>query len=119
MRYVILFLVTLLLSLIIIFYPQKYLMKFENQITVNYSEISDEALWTYELSNNNLKLKEEGNNIWTFIPNNNGKTVLTFYYDKKDNDYRYKIIYNLEVNKNKIIWLSGEAIGLMDYPNLY
>jgi len=114
MRYIIIFSITLVISLLLIFYPQKYLMKFEDSITVDYTSITKDNLWKYEISNNNIKLKENVDNLWIFVPNKNGKVKLTFFYENK-----YKIIYELKVNKNKITWISGEAIGLLDYPNLY
>ena len=119
MRYFIIFSITLIISLLLIFYPRNYLMKFDNEININYEDITKDNLWKYEMNNDNLKLKNNVNNLWTFVPNKNGKTILTFYYDKKEDGYKYKIIYELEVKNNKIIWLEGEAFGLINYPNPY
>ncbi len=119
MRYYIIFGLTLIAVLLITFYPKDYLMRFENQITVDYSKLTEDDLWTYEIDNDNLLLKENLNNKWVFIPNKNGKTILTFYYNRDDDKYTYKITYELVVKNNKIIWKNGEALGLLDYPNLY
>lgn len=115
MRYIIIFGVTLIISLFLIFYPQQYLMKYNDIITVDYTNLTEDNLWNYEISNNNIKLKENKDKIWAFVPNKNGKVTLTFKYDNN----KYKIIYELKIKGNKIIWISGEAYGLLDYPNLY
>ena len=115
MRYIIIFGVTLIISLFLIFYPQQYLMKYNDIITVDYTNLTEDNLWNYEISNNNIKLKENKDKIWTFVPNKNGKVTLTFKYDNN----KYKIIYELKIKGNKIIWISGKAYGLLDYPNLY
>ena len=115
MRYIIIFGVTLIISLFLIFYPQQYLMKYNDIITVDYTNLTEDNLWNYEISNNNIKLKENKDKIWAFVPNKNGKVTLTFKYDNN----KYKIIYELKIKGNKIIWISGKAYGLLDYPNLY
>ena len=115
MRYIIIFGVTLIISLFLIFYSQQYLMKYNDIITVDYTNLTEDNLWNYEISNNNIKLKENKDKIWTFVPNKNGKVTLTFKYDNN----KYKIIYELKIKGNKIIWISGKAYGLLDYPNLY
>lgn len=114
MRYIVIFGITLIITLLLIFYPQKYLMKFNDKIIVDYTDLTEENLWEYEISNNNIKLRSNEDKVWTFIPNKNGDVTLTFKYDNK-----YKIIYELEVKGNKITWVSGKAFGLIDYPNLY
>ena len=119
MRYCIIFGITLIVVLIITFYPRKYLMKYDGQITIDYSDFINEELWSYELSNDNLLLKQNIDNKWVFTPNNNGKVTLTFYYDKKEESFKYKITYELVIKNNIIIWKSGEALGLLDYPNPY
>lgn len=119
MRYYIIFGITLVIVLLITFYPRNYLMKYEGKITIDYNNFTDENLWSYELSNDNLILKENVDSVWTFIPNGNGNVTVTFYYDKNDNEFTYRIIYEMIVKNNKIIWKKGEALGLLDYPNPY
>ena len=120
MRYFIIFGITILLSLIILFYPRNYLLKFKDSITIDYTSMGKEELWSYEQNNDNLKLLNSSKNIWKFIPVKDGKTTLTYYYDRKDgNSYKYKIVYELVIKNNKIIWKSGSGFGLLEYPNPY
>ena len=109
MRYIIIFGITLIISLLLVFYPRDYLMKYKDEININYNEIASDNLWTYEISNENLKLKSNVNNLWTFTSNKNGKVTLTFYYDKNENNYKYKIVYKFKIKNNIITWLDGEA----------
>ncbi len=120
MRYIIMFVVTIVISLIIIFYPRNYLLKFKDSVTIDYQSIGKDDLWSYDIDNNNLELLNSSNNLWKFIPAKNGKTVLTYYYDKKeDGSYKYKIVYEFTIKGNKIIWVDGTAYGMLDYPNPY
>ncbi len=121
MRYYIIFGITLVIALIILLYPQKYLNRFNNKVTIDYSTIVDtnNELWVYEIDNDNLKLDNQNDKKWTFKINKEGITKLTFYYDKNDESQKYKIYYKFEIKKNKIYWIEGNAIGLLDYPNPY
>ena len=55
MRYFIIFGVTIAIALLILLYPQKYLYKYENEITIDYNNLKDTTaeLWTYEINNEN------------------------------------------------------------------
>ncbi len=120
MRYIIMFTITIIISLIILFYPKDYLLKFSDSVTIDYSDITSEDVWTYEIDNDNLLLIQSVNNSWKFKPNKNGNTSITYYYNKNnDGGYEYKIMYEFIIKGNKIIWKSGEAEGLIDYPNPY
>lgn len=119
MRYYIIFGVTLVVCMFILFYPKNYLYKYTDRITIDYNELTDDDLWIYESTNDNLKLENSAQNIWTFTPNKDGKVTLTFYYKKENDNFKYKIIYDFLIKGNKIIWKSGEALGLFDYPNPY
>lgn len=121
MRYFIIFGVTIAIALLILFYPQKYLYKYENEITIDYNNLKDTTaeLWTYEINNENLKLMNQVDKKWTFKINKEGITDLIFYYDKNGESQKYKIYYKLEIKNDKIYWLEGNALGLLDYPNPY
>lgn len=121
LRFYVMFGLTAIICIYILFFSPltKYLSIYKDSMTIEYDmETKEGYSWIYELENENIKLKEFDNNKWVFVPNKNGKTVLTFYY-KKDNDILYKITYGLKVKGNKIIWTSGEGTGLMSYPNPY
>ena len=118
MRYIFIFATTIIIALLILFYPQKYLSKYEDEINIEYDYKDEGYKWNYEINNDNIILKENNNDKWTFIPNKNGKTTITFSYSK-DDDVKYKIIYDLKIKGNKIYWLNGEGYGLLSYPNPY
>ena len=117
MRYYIIFGITLILLLIILFY-NPYLGVYKDKVTIEYDFDQEGYYWKYEIDNNNLILKEESENTWVFIPNKNGKTELKFYYTNGE-DNKYTIFYTFKVRKNKIFWLNGEGYGLLSYPNPY
>ena len=118
MRFVIIFGVTLILSLLILFY-NPYLGVYKNTITIDYSDISDGSFsWSFIKNNDCIELYNESENKWVFVPKNNGKSTLTFYYQNQS-DVKYKIIYDFKIKNNKIYWLNGEGYGLLSYPNPY
>ena len=113
--------VTFLISIyLILFGPSsKYLAVYKNTMTIEYDmKDVDGFTWKYEKSNDNLKLISNDDKKWVFESNKNGKTTLTFYYKSKDKTL-YKIVYDIKVLGNKIIWTKGEGTGLSSYPNPY
>lgn len=120
MRFKIMFGTTAVILLYLLFYPRTtYLNKYDNSITVDYSNfnLENNCDWKYNLDNENIKLLKSDDNKWVFGANNNGKSKLIF---KCNNDkINYEIIYVLKVKKDKIYWVSGDAKGLLDFPNLY
>lgn len=129
-RFIIIFGVTLLILLIMLFIDNKYLGIYTDNITIYYdNEENDEYSWYYTLNNNILKFnyaneKELDDNLfrkeWNFSIVKDGKTQLIFEYKKdKSSDYKYKIVYNFNVKNNKIYWEYGEGFGLISYPNPY
>ncbi len=118
MRYILIFGVTIILTLLILFYPQKYLAKYENEINIEYDFKDEGYNWNYDINNDNIVLKENNGDKWTFIPNKNGTSTITFTYSKDDN-IKYKITYDLKIKGKKIYWLNGEGSGLFSYPNPY
>ncbi len=119
MRYIVIFSTTIILALLILFYPRNYLLKFKDSVTIDYESMNTDNLWTYEIDNDNLMLENNVNNLWKFIPKKDGETILTYYYNKVGEKYKYKIIYKFIIKGNKIIWKEGEGQGLLDYPNPY
>ena len=112
---------TAIICLYILFFSPltKYLSIYNDSMTIEYDmETKEGYSWIYELENENIKLKEYDDNKWIFVPNKNGKTVLTFYY-KNEDDVLYEITYGLKIRVNKIIWINGEGKGLTSYPNPY
>lgn len=120
LRYIIMFTITLVLVLIIIFYNpnKKYLGVYKNNMTIFYDIVEDGYEWTYDLENKILKETDSSKNSWTFDAINDGDTVLIFYFKKiGSDDYKYKIKYILNIKKNTIYWTEGRAEGLLTYPN--
>ena len=120
MRYYIIFGITaILLVFILFFYKPNYLLKYSDQVTIEYDFKDEGYKWYYELSNNNLELKTEENNKWVFIPKSDGKTNITFIYKNTEGKQKYKIYYDFKIKGNKIYWINGSGDGLLDYPNPY
>lgn len=122
MRFKVMFSVTTIMVLFLLFYPQTgYLSKYENKITVDYRELNltNNCIWEYKLSNDNIKLVNSNENIWTYKLVKNGKTTLNYYCKDKNDKSIYTITYNLKVKNNYIYWLTGNGTGLVDFPNLY
>lgn len=120
MRFKIMFGTTFIILLYLLFYPRTtYLNKYDKSITVDYSnfKLDDNCDWKFKLDNDNIKLSKSYDNKWVFSVNNSGKTRLTFKCNNEKNIY--EIVYILKVEKNKIYWISGDAKGLLDFPNLY
>lgn len=120
MRFKIMFGTTFIILLYLLFYPRTtYLNKYDKSITVDYSnfKLDDNCDWKFKLDNDNIKLSKSYDNKWVFSVNNSGKTRLTFKCNNEKNNY--EIVYILKVEKNKIYWISGDAKGLLDFPNLY
>ena len=117
MRYIVIFGVTIIMVLIILFY-NPYLGVYKDQITIEYSFDEEGYHWEYNIDNNNLILKESSENKWVFAPNGNGKTIVNYYYTN-GHDNKYEIYYEFKVSNNMIYWLKGEGLGLLSYPNPY
>ncbi len=115
----VLFFITLVISLFIMFYdPYKDSLKvYKDTMTIELFIEEDGYNWEYEMDNNILNVNEKGDS-WIFSPLKDGTTTLTFYF-KNSEDVKYTIEYVLNVKGNKIIWTSGKAKGLLDYPNPY
>ena len=117
MRYIIIFGVTLLLALVIIYY-NPYLGVYNDQMTIEYSYSEDGYTWKYELDNNNINIDTVNENKWIIKPNKNGVSNIVYRYLNED-DVMYEIHYELKIKGNKIYWKSGYGIGLLTYPNPY
>ena len=119
MRYYIIFGITFVIAILLIFYPRKYIHIYKNSIKIDYSSITstEDSFWNYDISNSNLILEKHKDKVWTFKINKDGKVNIIFYYDKNDTDYKYKIEYRFEVKGNKIYWLYGNGEGMFDFPN--
>lgn len=119
MRYYIIFGITIVTVCLIIFYPKRYLQIYNDQVIIDYSELAEteNELWSFEASNDNLKLISSLEKTWTFEANKNGNVSLIYYYDKKDDSEKYKIEYKFRIKGSKIYWIYGHASGLLDFPN--
>lgn len=122
MRFKVMFGVTSIVVLLLIFYPQNsYLSKYKNYITVNYEnlKLNSKCNWDYKLSNDNIKLVNKKDNTWRYKYNKDGKTTLIYYCKDENNKELYTITYDLKMKNNYIYWINGKAAGLLDFPNLY
>ncbi len=123
MRFVIIFILTVVgLVGIMLYEPKlddKLLSVFEDTVTIDYKELDENKDWTYEISNDNLKEISHDDTSFVFESNNDGLSELVFYYQKSDDDYKYKVTYSFEVKDNKIYWREGKTEGLMDFPKVY
>lgn len=120
MRYYIIFGITFILLLIILFYNpnSKYLGVYKDKITIEYNYDDEGYSWSYEDDNDNVKVETINNNKYILYPKKDGKYNIAFKYSNEENN-KYEIKYEFEINDNKIYWLSGEGTGLLDYPNPY
>lgn len=123
MRFVIIFVLTIIGLVGIMFYEpkldDKLLSVFEDTVTIDYKELDESKDWTYEINNDSLKEVSHDDTSFVFESNNDGISELVFYYQKSDDDYKYKVIYSFEVKDNKIYWREGKTEGLMDFPKVY
>lgn len=125
MRYYIIFGITFILLLIILFYTpnDKYLGVYENIVNINLEDlkVSDEGYkWLYQ-KDDSINVNIINNSSWKLSFSKDGKFKITYYYTQNENieDAKYIIYYEFERNKNKIYWISGKAKGLLDFPNPY
>ncbi len=115
MRYIIIFSITFILCMFIIFY-NPYLGVYDKSITIYLDDELENYDWNYKIDNDNLELSSFDTNNWTFTVNKNGISNLYFTYSDQDN-IKYEIYYKLRVRNNKIYWLEGYGKGLLEYPN--
>ena len=115
MRYVLIFSITLILLLLILFY-NPYLGVYKDYINISLDDNIENYDWKYEIDNDNIELVESNDQLWKFKTNKNGITNLYFIYSNND-DVKYKIYYKLKIKNNKIYWLEGYGEGLLSYPN--
>ena len=117
MRYFIIFGVTFILLLFILFY-NPYLGVFKDSVTIEYDYHEEGYSWDYEIDKDCLKISSEEENKWVFIPNKNCTCNLLYRYNNGE-EVMYEIAYEFKVKGNKIYWLTGSGNGLLSYPNPY
>ena len=117
MRYFIIFIITIILAIFIAFY-KPYLYVYNNSVTIEYDYNDIDYSWVYSVDNNNLNIEKVNKNKWILTPKSNGKTLISFKYTNNDN-IKYIIDYVFDIKGNKIYWVSGEAKGLLNFPNPY
>lgn len=123
MRYILILIFTIVGLVTIWFYEpkvdEKLLSVFNNRVTIDYNDLDAKNEWTYEINNDNLKEVSSDNSKFVFECNKDGESELVFYYQKSDDDYKYKVIYTFEVKDDKIYWREGKTEGLMSFPKVY
>lgn len=122
MRFYIIFGTTLLLLLLIFLYTpnEKYLGVYEDNINIKLNNYEEGYRWIYE-KDDSININEIDYLNWKLSFSKDGKSKITYYYTNSENigDAKYIIYYEFDKNKNKIYWISGEAKGLLDFPNPY
>ncbi len=123
MRFIIIFILTIVGLIGIYFYEpkvdEKLLNVFEDNVTIDYSKLDTSKDWTYEIDNDNLIEVENNKSLFKFKSNKDGVSNIVFYYQKNEEDYKYKVIYNFEVIDDMIYWREGKTEGLMEFPDVY
>ena len=123
MRFIIIFILTIVGLIGIHFYEpkvdEKLLSVFEDNVTIDYSKLDTSKEWTYEINNDNLIEVENNKSLFKFKSNKDGISNIVFYYQKNEDDYKYKVIYSFEVIDDKIYWREGKTEGLMEFPDVY
>lgn len=123
MRFIIIFILTIVGLIGIYFYEpkvdEKLLSVFEDNVTIDYSKLDTSKEWTYEIDNDNLIEVENNKSLFKFKSNKDGVSNIVFYYQKNEEDYKYKVIYNFEVIDDMIYWREGKTEGLMEFPDVY
>lgn len=119
-RYYIIFGVTFILLLFILFYNpnSKYLGIYENQLTIEYDYDDEGYYWSFVGDNDNIYVETINNSKYILYPRQDGKFNIVFKYSN-DLNKKYEIKYEFEIKDNRMYWLSGEGAGLLDYPNPY
>jgi energy-coupling factor transporter transmembrane protein EcfT len=116
-RYFIIFGITLVLTLIILF-SNPFLGTYKNKMTIKYDEVEEGYRWEYKSKGNALKIIKEKDNEWVFKPNKTGKYEITYYY-KNEEGTKVTIYYKFRVFGKRIFWMEGNAKGVLNYPNPY
>ena len=117
MRYYIIFGITIVLVLIILFF-NPFLGVYNKKVTIEYSFNEEGYSWNYEIDGESLVLDQMDNDKWTFKTNKNGVSNIKFIYSDGENN-KYEIYYKFRVFGKKILWIDGYGKGLLDYPNPY
>ena len=115
MRYYIMFFVTLIIVLIILFW-NPYLGTFKNTMTIEYNFNEEGYSWKLDQSSNKLLLSNDEESKWVFKANKSGYDELNFYYTNGE-DNMYHTYYKVLVIGRRIFWIDGYGEGLLDYPN--
>ena len=122
MRYYIIFGITLILTMFILFFdPYKdYLGVYKNTATVEYDEKEEGYEWILIPSNDNLTINEINNNKWTIHINKKGDTnIEAKFINFETNDVKYTINYKFNNNGRKLFWLDGIAKGMTNFNDPY
>jgi len=119
MRYIIIFVTTLILLLFVLFY-NPYLGTYKDQLTIEYDFNESDYIWNYKSDCKSMNINKINDNKWVLKAVSNGLCSVSFEYNNiNDNSRKYLIKYIFKVKNNKIYWLDGEGTGLLNFPNPY
>ena len=116
MRYFIIFSITFILLLLILFY-NPYLGVYKDYINISLEDSIENYDWSFETDNDNIKLVDSTDHSWKFKINKNGITNLNFIYSDSNN-IKYQIFYKLKFKHNKIYSLKVKVKKSLLYRNL-
>ena len=123
MRYYIIFGITIVLALLIMFYnpnSKKYLGIYKEDLTIEYNIIEDGYVWNYLSNSDIVSIEKISDTKWIVKPLKDGIVNVSFEFNNLEtNERKYQIDYEFKIKNNKIYWTSGTGYGLLDYPNPY
>ena len=117
MRYFIIFGITAILVLIILFY-NPFLGTYNNDLTFDFSKNKDECKWNYIVDGDSFKIDKDTKNIFKFKANKNGKSSIIFTCGDAE-EVIHEVKYDFKVFAKQIFWLESNGTGLYNYPNPY
>jgi len=123
MRYYIIFGVTIILALLIMFYnpnSKKYLGIYKKELTIEYDIVEPGYAWDYFYDNDIINIEKVSDTKWIIKSLDDGTVNINFKFNNIETDEnKYEINYQFKISNNKIYWTSGVGYGLLDYPNPY
>lgn len=120
MRFYIMFGITAILSLLIIFFdPYKdYLAVYDDDVIIEYNYDDPDCIWVVSQDNENIHIENTSDQSWLLTINNKGTTKMVFkYINVLTNETKYTINYRFKNNGRKIFWEDGYSKGLLDFPD--
>lgn len=117
MRYFIIFGVTALLVLIILFF-NPFLGTYSKTVSFDFSKNQEGCKWNYIIKGDSLKYDQSKKNIFKFKASKNGKGTIIFTCSDAE-EVKHEVDYKFKVFAKQIFWVESNGKGLYNYPNPY